>query len=129
MLFVGGLCGILVGLINQIPLFYNARIILQSAIGVFIVLAVEFISGCILNLWLKLDIWDYTGLWGNILGQVCVLFGLLWLALMPFAIWLEDTLCWLIYLWDEKLGRDAGKPPFIPPYTLLSIYKDFITGK
>ena len=57
MFVVGGLCGVLVGAINQNPRFYRAPVIVQSVIGAVIVLAVEFISGCVLNLWLGLGVW------------------------------------------------------------------------
>ena len=60
MLIVGGLCGVLVGAINQRPGFYRAPVIVQSVAGALIVLAVEFVSGCVLNLWLGLDVWDYV---------------------------------------------------------------------
>jgi hypothetical protein len=129
MLAVGGICGLWVGSINQIPQFYKTRIIFQSVIGALIVLLVEFIAGCILNLWLGLNVWSYDGKPGNILGQVCVQFGFLWLLLMPFAIWLEDTVRWLIYTWDKFMGHESKKPPNIPPYTNKSIYIDFFTGK
>ena len=56
MFVVGGLCGVLVGAINQNPRFYRAPVIVQSVIGAVIVLAVEFISGCVLNLWLGLGV-------------------------------------------------------------------------
>lgn len=58
MFIVGGLCGVLVGALNQAPRFYNAPVALQAAAGAAVVLAVEFASGCILNLWLGLDVWD-----------------------------------------------------------------------
>ena len=51
----------LVGALNQAPRFYNAPVALQAAAGAAVVLAVEFASGCILNLWLGLDVWDYSG--------------------------------------------------------------------
>lgn len=54
MLIVGGLCGVLVGAINQRPGFFRAPVIVQAVIGALIVLAVEFVSGCVLNLWLGL---------------------------------------------------------------------------
>jgi hypothetical protein len=129
MFFVGGLCGVLVGLLNQHPRFYRARVITQSAIGALIVLAVELIAGVVLNVWLGLAVWDYTGMPGNIMGQICVQYGLLWLLLMPFAIWLEDTARWLIYSWDKLLDRNRYKPPIQPPYTVYQIYKEFITGR
>ena len=46
MFVVGGLCGVLVGAINQAPRFYRAPVIVQSVIGAVIVLAVEFVSVC-----------------------------------------------------------------------------------
>jgi len=129
MLVVGGLCGVLVGLVNQAPVFYRAPVIVQSIIGAAIVLAVEFVSGCILNLWLGLNVWDYTGKFGNVLGQICLPYAALWVLLMPFAIWAEDTARWLMYAWDGLLGRKAGPPPKHKAYTVRSIYKEFFTGK
>ena len=116
MLPVGGFCGLAVGSINQSPRFYKSKIVWQSLIGAVIVLAVEFISGCILNIWLGLGIWDYTGKFGNICGQLCVQYAILWFLMMPFAIWVEDKLRWVF--WREGT-----------PYTLLSIYKELFTFK
>lgn len=116
MLPIGGLCGICIGAINQIPKFYNMKILYQCIISTAIILFVEFLSGCILNLWLGLGIWDYTGLPLNILGQVCPLYGILWFLLSPLAIWLEDYLRYK--LWNEG-----------EYYTISSIYGDLITFK
>lgn len=130
MLVVGGLCGVLVGSINQHPRFYRAPIILQSAIGALAVLAVEFAAGCILNLWLGLDVWDYSGQPGNILGQICPQFGLLWFFIMPLAIWAEDTARWFIWFYARRaMGKGDARPPRFKPYTLKSIYIEFIQGK
>ncbi|MDR1736243.1 MAG: putative ABC transporter permease [Oscillospiraceae bacterium] len=129
MFVVGGLCGVLVGLINQIPRFYRAPVVVQSLIGAAIVLIVEFLSGCVLNLWLGLGVWDYSGQFGNILGQVCAGYAVLWVFLMPFAIWAEDTGRWLIHAWDKLLRRSTGPPPQYPPYTIRRVYADFFTGK
>lgn len=129
MLIVGGLCGVLVGAINQHPRFYNAPVALQATAGALIVLAVEFLAGCVLNLWLGLDVWDYTGQPGNILGQVCPLFGLLWFLIMPLAIWAEDTARWFIWLYETAIyKRDLDKPA-LPMYSLGSVYLDFIRGR
>lgn len=116
MILVGGLCGIAVGAINQCPRFYKTPVLVQSIIGTVIVLFVEFCSGVFLNMILGLDIWDYSGLPGNVLGQICLPFALAWFLLMPFAIWLEDTLRWG-FGWN---GRS---------YSLESIYLDLIKGR
>ena len=92
-------------------------------------LAVEFLSGCVLNLWLCLDVWDYSGLPGNVLGQICPAYGLLWFLLMPFAIWAEDTARWTIWNYECLVYGWTESPPEQAPYSLKSIYRDFITGK
>lgn len=56
MLFVGGLCGLLIGSINQIPKFYNMSVFKQSLIGTGIVLVIEYTAGYILNIKMGLDI-------------------------------------------------------------------------
>ena len=129
MLIVGGLCGVLVGAINQRPGFYRAPVFVQAMIGALVVLAVEFVSGCILNLWLGLGIWDYSNLPGNVLGQICPVFGLLWFLIMPLAIWAEDTARWLIWAYERAVYGKAGEPPGIAPYSLKSVYMDFICGR
>ncbi len=62
-----------------------------------------------------LAIWDYSGMIGNIAGQICLPFAAIWFVLMPAAIWLEDFARWK--LWGE--GQ---------VYTLKSIYRDLLTG-
>jgi len=134
MLIVGGLCGLLVGSVNQIPKFYNSKIIIQSLIGAIIVLFVELIAGIILNIHLNLGIWDYSNLPFNILGQICIHYGLLWMLLMPFAIWIEDTLQWCIYwyfcyIYEDRKNKIIPIEPTIELYSLKDIYLDFVQLK
>lgn len=94
MILVGGLCFVCIGLINEIfP--WTMSIWKQMLIGDAIVLFIEFISGCILNLWLGLAIWDYSNEPFNLLGQICLLFAVIWLPLILIAIILDD---WVKYL-------------------------------
>lgn len=90
MFFVGGLCGVLVGLINDntpdMPLFY------QCILGTTIVTLIEFISGCYLNIYLGLGIWDYSHMPFNFLGQVCLPFSIIWMLLSIPVIYLDDYL-------------------------------------
>lgn len=90
MFFVGGLCGVLIGLINDntpdIPLFY------QCILGTTIVTLIEFISGCYLNIYLGLGIWDYSHVPFNFLGQVCLPFSIIWMLLSIPVIYLDDYL-------------------------------------
>lgn len=90
MFFVGGLCGVLIGLINDntpdIPLFY------QCILGTTIVTLIEFISGCYLNIYLGLGVWDYSHVPFNLLGQVCLPFSIIWVFLSIPVIYLDDYL-------------------------------------
>ena len=129
MLVVGGLCGLLVGSINQCSRFYNAPVVLQSIAGALIVLTIEFVAGCILNLWLDLGVWDYSSQQWNILGQICPLFGLLWFFLMPLAVWAEDTGSWFIWFYELTVYQKRLTPPVQNMYSLKTVYIEFFTGK
>jgi hypothetical protein len=48
--------------------------------GSGIITAVEFLTGVIVNLILKMDVWDYSQMPMNILGQICLPFSILWYA-------------------------------------------------
>lgn len=63
---------------------------LQAIICGLAITAAELAAGLILNVWLDLGIWDYSHLPGNLLGQVCLPFALLWCALSAFGIVLLD---------------------------------------
>ena len=101
MFLVGGLCFVFIGLINEY-FKYDMYIELQVIIGTLIVLVIEFISGCILNILLKLNVWDYSNLPGNILGQICPQFALLWIPIVLFGIWLDDFLKYTYFTGYEK---------------------------
>lgn len=99
---VGGLCFILLGM-NQKLFTTNTPLLLQAMIGTLFVTAVELLSGIILNIWLGLDIWDYSMLPFNILGQISLQYILLWLPLSLFAIIVYN---WLRHwLYNEELPR------------------------
>jgi uncharacterized membrane protein len=116
MLFIGGFCGVIIGLLNEYPQFVKLKVWQQSLIGVPIVLVVELISGLILNIWLGYGIWDYSEMPGNLYGQICISYSILWFLLVPFGVWMDDWLRWKLY----GQGR---------PYGLKKIYRDLITLK
>jgi len=69
----------------------------QSVIGAGLILVIEFISGCIFNIWLGMGIWDYSTLPFNICGQICLLFGILWFFLTPFAFWVDELIDFYLF--------------------------------
>ena len=96
MFLLGGLAFVLLGAINE---FFDWDMLfwLQCAIGTVIILALEFIFGCVLNLWLGLNIWDYSKMPFNILGQICLPFAFAWYGLSAFAIVADDYLRYWIF--------------------------------
>lgn len=88
MFFVGGICFILIGLINEIK--RNMPLIKQMMLSSLIITSVEFASGCILNLWLGLNIWDYSDQSFNLLGQISLKHTFYWFLLSFVGIVLDD---------------------------------------
>lgn len=104
MIVVGGLCGVLIGLINNIA--PNEKLYKQCFISMVIVTIVEFISGYILNIKMGLDIWNYSDLPLNFMGQVSLLFSVFWFFLSIIAIWLDDYLRYKFY--SDKKPNDLS---------------------
>ena len=90
MVIVGGSCGLLIGLLNERNKKMN--LLLQMVEGMVIVTVLEFVSGIILNLCLELNIWDYSNMRFNLLGQVCPQFCIAWFFLSYFVIRIDDLL-------------------------------------
>ena len=83
MFLVGGACFQLIG---QVGRRVKAPPIVKCGLCALGITAVELVSGCILNRWLKLGVWDYSRQRFNIKGQVCLLYSVLWLLLSAAAI-------------------------------------------
>lgn len=98
MYVLGGLVFLLIGELNE-HIAWEIPFWIQDLVGTAITLLLEFIFGCVLNLWLGLYIWDYSNLPFNILGQVCLPFALIWAVLVAIAIVLDDYLRY--WLFDE----------------------------
>ena len=65
--------------------------------------ALEFIWGLVLNVWLGLGLWDYSEMWGNVMGQICPLFSLAWCGISGVAVVLDDYL--KFWFFDEEEPR------------------------
>lgn len=91
----GGLCFIICGVLNEKD--RCTPLVLQMAIATCGITAIEFIFGLILNVWLGLGMWDYSNMPGNILGQICPQFMVLWFFLSAVGIFLDDLIRWRIF--------------------------------
>ena len=75
----GGLC--LLTIYRLSDKLKKRPLYVKAALGALIITAVEFVAGCIVNLTLGWNVWDYSALPFNILGQICLPFTLLWFLL------------------------------------------------
>ena len=81
MFAAGGLCLLLIGHLNEVK--PKLPLPLRVISGTGIITAVELGMGLLVNR--SYSVWDYRGLPGNLWGQICPAFCLLWLPLSWFA--------------------------------------------
>ena len=94
MFLLGGLCFWLIGRLDREK---SIPVIRQAVLGACLVTGLELLTGLIVNCWLKLGVWDYSSQPLNFLGQICLLYFLLWIPLSAAAVFLEDALRWLLF--------------------------------
>ena len=106
MFILGALCFVLLGGINEF-LPWELGVVWQMLIGAGIVTILELIVGIVVNVWLGLEVWDYSNLPFNFMGQICLPFSFAWTLLSGVAIVVDDYLRY--WLWQEDK----------PHYTLI----------
>jgi uncharacterized membrane protein len=90
----GGLFLLIGGMDNWMP--WEIPLWLQGLLGGVLVTVAELLAGLLLNVYLGLDIWDYSSQPGNLLGQICPMFSLIWCWLSVVVVFLDDCLrCWM----------------------------------
>lgn len=98
MFILGGGCFVIMGLLNEYRFSWKDSLLKQSVISAVIITIFEFITGCIVNLWLGWAVWDYSSLPFNLLGQICLYYFLLWIPLSAVGIVLDDWIRYGLYL-------------------------------
>ncbi len=78
MIVLGGAC---MTVISAVRRKFRPHPIASAAIGSLIITTGELVTGCICNLWLGLDVWDYSDVRYNLLGQICLRYSLYWALL------------------------------------------------
>lgn len=92
---LGGICFILIGQINvYCP---HLSVLNQMFLSALLITGLEFIGGIILNMYLNLNIWDYSTLPLNILGQVCLPFTIIWFFISFPALQLNRWICYSFF--------------------------------
>lgn len=73
--------GLALLLLHGLFLRFALPLFAQCLLGGLVITAIEFVVGAIVNVRLKLNVWDYSKMPLNLYGQVCLPFSLLWCLL------------------------------------------------
>lgn len=96
MFLVGGLAFYLIGCINEY-IQWDMPLYKQMSIGMLIITCLEFITGFIVNIILKWNVWDYSNVPFNVLGQICLPFCIIWYFLSLIGIILDDYIRYWLF--------------------------------
>ncbi len=107
MVAAGGICLLLIHLLNHRLSRWNFFI--RCVVFSLVITAVEFSVGIVVNIFLGLDVWDYSSVPGNILGQICPSFTLLWLAISVPACLLSGTAREFFTMLAEREEKETGR--------------------
>lgn len=94
MLVAGGICFVIFSQIAE--RLKDRPLILKALVCALCVTGVEIIFGVVFNIILKENIWDYSNMPLNFMGQICPLYTVLWgvlgLVFIPLAQKINDKL-------------------------------------
>lgn len=100
MTFAGGICFILCGIQNEF-INWDMPLVSQQLISAIMVTFVELIFGIVFNIWLGMNIWDYSNIPYNFMGQICLIFTVGWFFLSLVGIFLDDFIRYK-FMGEEK---------------------------
>ncbi len=86
MTITGGLC--LVIMYRHFEAYPLESMLVKCLFGAMVITTLEFAVGCIVNLLLHWNVWDYSARPFNIMGQVCLLFSAMWFLLSIPAVYI-----------------------------------------
>lgn len=85
MFCAGGLCFVLIDKMQE-KLAQEVPFWARCTVGSLIITGVEFFIGCIVNLWAHCNVWDYSHMRHQLLGQICFRASVIWVFLAAIAI-------------------------------------------
>lgn len=91
MFVLGGICFYYIGLVNE-DFTWDMPLIKQMFIGSVVITMLELLSGILVNGVYNLNVWDYSNMPFNFLGQICLPYSILWFFISLPAIVLDDYL-------------------------------------
>lgn len=90
MFIAGGLC--LLFLYHLFAHYRHLSLWRKCLLGAIVITGIEFTVGCMVNLVLHWNVWDYSHYRWNLMGQVCMVFTILWFFLSAPLVWLTNQL-------------------------------------
>lgn len=107
MFALGGICFFYVGLINE-EFSWETPLIGQMFISAVIITGLELVFGMVINGVYKLNVWDYSNMPCNFLGQICLPYSILWFFISLPAIVLDDYLRYRLFHEEKPRYRFLG---------------------
>lgn len=103
MLICGGVCFITVGCMGR-KILANSKNMLVAlpkimVSGMLIITFYEFLTGVLVNKVLGWNVWDYSEQKYNVMGQICLVYSLLWSVLSLLCVYLDIII--RKYIFDE----------------------------
>ena len=92
MFCAGGLCLVLIDYCNhKLP----SHIAVVSKLFIFsgIITLIEFVIGILVNQILHLGVWDYSHLPYNLLGQICLIYFIVWFLVSFMVLMADEYIC------------------------------------
>lgn len=105
MFVCGGMCFLLVGATGKNILENNRRavkaIVNIMIMGSLIITTLELGTGIVVNLLFRMNVWDYSDMNYNVMGQICPLFSALWALLSLPCVYINSVI--RKYIFGEKI--------------------------
>lgn len=98
--WIMGICGAIAFLILDSLndyISWDMDLLLQGCIGSLVITFMEFVIGNMYLVGLVPKMWDYSNMWMNYKGIVCIPFSLLWILLSIGAIFLADSINYYVF--------------------------------
>lgn len=107
MFILGGVCFYLVGRVGNGILFgkgcFIVRILKIMLMSGILITNLEFITGFVVNKIMGLSVWDYSQMKYNLMGQICLLYSLIWSLLGLPCVYFFGVI--RNYLIDKRIDR------------------------
>lgn len=70
--------------------YSHIPLIMKCVLGCAVITTTELIVGCVVNIFFKWNVWDYSTYSCNILGQICLMYSCLWFLLcIPLSYFID----------------------------------------